>query len=478
MKLLFVFRIFVVAILGCLLSLNGFAQSTRSSYFMKTSYTRTSLNPALRPDQSYIGVPLLSNIYLDARTNTFNMENLTFPLNGERVTFMHAQIPENQALSNISDNNFITTNLAFSIFSAGFFRGDSYWNFDFGIRANADSNVPRSVFELLKIGFKENETVSHDLSNVSLAGSVFAEMGATHSRMFLNNSLTLGAKGKILLGISYVDLDTKSLNITAGNEFWRAKSQVTLKGAGPGIKGRYDENEYDPNKQDFEGFDFNGFHIPGFGLGLDIGAVYDFKDIPVDFLKKLKVSYALNDLGFISWSKDNFIQLSSPESEVIVSPNDYTTSNNGSTSIVDIFEHALDDLRQAVNLHEDPVKNSYTSTLRANMNAGLEYEVWDDKMTAGFLYSTRFGKYFTTNEFTLSANYTPKTWLATSLSYSFAYSRFKTFGLAVHFAPSRKINFFLASDYSIVRISPQWMPTSSKAINVQMGLSIPFGGKR
>lgn len=478
MKLRSLFSISIATTLCCILSLDGFAQSTRSSYFMKTSYTRTSLNAALRPDQGYIGVPLLSNIYLDARTNTFNLENLTFPLNGERVTFMHSQIPASKALSNISDDNYVTTNLAFSIMSAGFYRGDSYWNFDFGIRANADSNVPKSVFELLKVGFDENETVTHDLSNVSLAGSVFAEIGVTNSRTFLNNSLTLGARGKLLLGISYVDLDAESLNITAGSEFWRAKSRVTLKGAGPGIKGKYEENEYDPTKQDFDGFNFGDFNIPGYGLGLDIGAVYDFKDVPVGFLRKLKVSYALNDLGFISWSKGNFIQLSSPETEVIVSPNDYATHNDGSTSIIDIFDHALDDLRQAVNLHEDPRTSGYTATLRANMNVGLEYEVWDDKMTAGFLYSTRFGNYFTTKEFTLSANYTPKEWLAASFSYSLAYSAFKTFGLAVHIAPSRGINFFLASDYSIVRISPQWMPTSTKAINVQMGFSIPFGGRR
>ncbi|WP_146212654.1 DUF5723 family protein [Dysgonomonas alginatilytica] len=478
MKLRSLFSVSVAIIIGCILSPDGFAQSTRSSYFMKTSYTRTALNAALRPEHGYIGVPFLSNIYLDARTNTFNMENLTFPLNGERVTFMHAQISESQALSNISTDNYITTNLAFSIFSAGFFRGDSYWNFDFGIRANADSNVPKSVFELLKVGFKENETVTHDLSNISLAGSVFGEIGVTNSRTFLNNSLTLGARGKLLLGISYLDLDAKSLNITAGSEFWRAKSQVILRGAAPGIKGRYEENEYNPDKQDFDGFDFGDFNIPGFGLGLDIGAVYDFKDVSVDFLRKLKVSYALNDLGFISWSKSNFVQLSSPETEVIVSPNDYTTHNDGTTSIIDIFDHALDDLRQAVNLHEDPVTSGYTATLRANMNVGLEYEVWDDKMTAGFLYSTRFGKYFTSNEFTLSANYMPKPWLATTFSYSFAYSAFKTFGLAVHVAPTRGINFFLASDYSIVRISPQWLPTSSHAINLQMGVSIPFGGRQ
>lgn len=468
----------LAVVLLCTLPLKGFGQSTRSSYFMKTSYMRVSLNPALRPDQSYIGIPLLSNIYLDARTNTFNLKNLTFPLDGERVTFMHAKIPDDKALSNISDNNYITSNLSLSILSAGFFRGDSYWNFDLKLRADADVNVPRSLFELLKLGFNENETVTHNLADISLTENTFAEIGVAHSRAFLDNNLIIGARGKVLLGITHLNMDTKSLDITAGTEFWRAKSEVRLKAAGPGITARYKENEYDPGKQDFDGFDFGNFSIPGYGLGIDIGAVYDFKDISIDILKPLKVSYALNDIGFISWSKQNFTQLTSPETEVVISPSDYSMHNDGSTSINDIFDNAVDDIKQAINLQVVPVDGGRTTSLRANMNLGLEYEVWKEKMTAGFLYSTRFGNYFTTNEFTLSANYTHKDWLAATLSYSFVYGAFNTFGLAVHLAPSKGVNFFLASDYTVAHVSPQWIPTSSKALNLQMGISIPFGGKR
>lgn len=477
MKLYTIFSGFIIAAVCLMLSLDGVAQSSRTTYFMKTSYARTTLNAALRPDQAYIGIPFLSNVYADARTNTFNLHNLTYPMGGERVTFMHPQISTSKALENISDNNYVSGVVGLSLFSAGFFRGDSYWNFNISARTDADGNVPRSAFELLKVGFKENETVTHDLSDLSITQNGFMEISATNSRMFLNNSLTVGVRGKVLLGISYVDLDAESLNITAGTEFWKARSQVRLRGAGPGISAYYSKSDYDPNRQNFDGFHYGSFGIPGYGLGLDIGGVYDLKDVPVNFLKKLKVSYGLNDIGFISWSKSNVVQLSSQKTEVIVTPHDYTI-NGGSTAINDIFDNAIDDIRQAINLHEDSNKDGYTTTLRANMNVGLEYEVWEDKMTAGFLYSTRFGKYFTTNEFTFSANYMPKSWLAASLSYSAAYSKFNTFGVAVHIAPSRGLNFFLASDYTIFRISPQWIPTSSNALNFQFGLSIPFGGKR
>lgn len=477
MKLDPIFLRLIVITMCFLLQLKAVGQSSRTSYFMKTSYARTSLNAALRPQQSYIGIPFMSNIYLDAQTNTFNLHNLTFPLDGERVTFMHTQISPERAMGKISDDNHISASVGVSIFSAGFFKGDSYWNFDLGIRTNGETNVPKSVFELLKIGFKENETVTHDLSDISLTQDAFAEIGVTHSRMFLNDALTVGARAKLLLGISYIDLDAKSLNITAGNESWTAKSRVTLKGAGPGIYASYSDSDYNPDRRNFDGFHFGKFNIPGYGMGIDIGGVYDLKDVSVDFFRKLKVSYALNDIGFISWTKRNVVQLSSQETEVTITPHDYTM-HNGLTSINDIFDNAVDDIRQAINLHEDTSKGGYTTALRANMNVGLEYEVWEDRMTAGFLYSTRFGKYLTTNEFTLSANYMPKSWLEASFSYSMVYSAFNTFGLAVHIVPSRGINFFLASDYTIFRISPQWLPTSSNAINFQLGISVPLGGKR
>lgn len=478
MKLNRILYKFGIVITSFTLSLGAFAQPARSSYFMKTAYQRTSLNPALRPDQGYIGIPFLSDIYVDAKTNTFNLETLTFPLNGERVTFMHAAIPDQQALANISRNNYITSQLGISLFSMGFFKGDSYWNIDFRARLNIDGNIPKSLFELLKTGFNEDETVTHDLSNMSFRESMFTEIGVAHSRPLFDKNLILGARAKLLFGLSNIDLNAKSLSLTAGSEYWKARSQVSMRGAGPGIVAKYKIDENDPNKKNFDGFDYNGFSIPGYGLGVDVGAEYSFRDSPTDFLKKLKISYSLNDIGFIYWSKNNSAQLSSPATEVVITPNDYTIHGNGGTSIRDIFDDAVDDIKQAINLYETPTNGGYTTALRGNMNTGVEYEFWKDKMTAGLLYSIRFGRYFVSNEFTVSTNYKPNSWFATSLTYSFVYNAYNMVGLAVNIAPSKGVNLFLASDYMIINISPQGIPTTSKAINFQMGISVPMGGKR
>lgn len=452
------------------------AQSIKSTYFMKTSYTRNALNPALRPDQGYIGIPFMSNIEVDAKTNTFNLDNFTFPLNGERVTFMHSGISSDRFLSNISDKNYLSTNVGYSIFSMGFYKGEKYWNIDFNVKVNADVSIPKSFVEMIKDGFAQDKVVNYDLKDLSAAGDAYVEIGVSHSRPFLDKALTVGVKTKLLAGIGNVDFDVESLSLEAGPEYWKTKSKVTMKASGPGISPKYTESGSNNQYQKFDGVDFDGFSIPGYGLGFDIGAVYN-TDSLIPILKGFKISGALTDIGFIFWSKGNSINLTSPETEILIKPNDYTIYRDGSSSLQDLLDDVVDDFEQAIDLKSNGNK-SRTTSLRMNLNLALEYEILKNKLTTGFLFTKRFGKYFSTQEYTLSANYKPNTWFATSASYSFAHSKFDTFGLGIHLAPSKGINFFFASDYIIPHVSPQWYPTTSKALNFQLGISIPMGGKR
>lgn len=449
-----------------------FSQTTKTDYFMGTSYLRNSLNPALRPDQGYLVVPVIPTIGVNAQTNSLNLDNLTFKgPNGKRVTFMHQSVNTNDFMSSLSDDNYLNMDANIKLFGFGFYKGDNFWNIDLGIRTHVDANIPKSFFGLLKQGFDQEEQSRYDLSDLSATGYSFVELGVAHSRMFLDNNLTVGARVKLLSGLADFNLDAKSLTIDAGPEYWSARSKVTLKGAAPGVEPTYDE------KGNLDGFEFGNFSPSGFGTGLDIGAVYDVKDdLPV--LEGLKVSAAFNDIGFISWSKKNSINLHSPETEVKIIPSDYSYYKENGSSLSDVLEDAFDDMKEATNLRQDGPRKGRTTMLRMNMNLGAEYEIINEKLSVGALYSARFGNYFTASEFTISGNGRINSWLATSLSYSFVHSKFDTFGFALHLAPKRGVNLFLASDYAIPHVSSEFIPTTSKGINFQMGISIPIGGKR
>ncbi|WP_163306178.1 DUF5723 family protein [Dysgonomonas sp. 521] len=450
----------------------GFSQVVRSDYFMSTSFLRSSMNPALRPDQGYLVVPVLPSVGANVQSNSFNLDNLTFGgENGKRVTFMHQSVDANRFLSNLSEDNYAGADVNIKLLAVGFYRGDAFWTFDLGVRSHADVNIPKGFFGLLKKGFDQDNQTRYNLSNLSATGYAFIELGASYSRPFVDNNLMLGARVKVLGGLADFDFDAQNLAIDAGPEYWSATSKATLRGSAPGVRPKYD------SKDNLDGFDFDsGFNIPGFGLGLDLGAVYDMKDV-LPALNGLKVSAAINDIGFISWSKDNSINLQSPETEVRITPNDYTYFSKNGSSLKDVFEDAFDDIKQAVNLKGETRKSRVTK-LRMNINVGAEYEILQDKLSAGALYHLRFGNYFNLSEFTLSLNYRPCHWFATSASYSFVHSKFDTFGLAMHLAPSKGVTFFLASDYAIPHVSSEFLPTTSKAVNLQFGFSIPLGSKR
>ncbi len=445
-----------------------FAQVTKTDYFMKSSYLRNSLNPALTPDQGYLVVPVMPNIGVNAQTNTFNLDHLTFRnSDGNRVSFMHQDIDVNRFLSRLSDDNYTSVDVNIKLFGLGFVKDDVYWNFDMGIRTHVDLNMPKPFFALLKEGFAQEEQTRYDLSDLRATGYSFLELGTSYAR-YATPHLKVGTRVKILGGLADFNLNAKSLNIDAGPEYWKAQSKVTLNGSAPRVRPKYDK------KGNLDGFSFSdSFNFSGFGTGVDIGAEYDMIEL-FPALEGLKLSLALNDIGFVYWTKDNTINLESPETDVIVRPSDYSLYKDGESSLSDVLTDAFDDIKEAVNLREVKRSGRFTK-LRLNTNIGLEYELFPRKLTVGALYSIRFGNYFNLSEFTLSLNYRPNSWLATSASYSINHSQFDNMGLALHITPKRGINLFLASDYAIPRISSEFIPTTSRGLNLQLGISIPLG---
>ncbi len=454
------------------------AQATRTSYFIESAHNRSGLNPALRPASDYMGVPFLTGIGVDYKTNTFKLDNFTYKKDGERVTFMHSDVTSKQFLSKMSDKNYLTTDVAYDIFSMGFFKDEAFWNFNLGVKAHVDANIPKEFMRLVKEGFAQNQQTTYNVKDLNATGNSYMELGVTYSRPLLNDALVVGVKGKLLGGIANFDLNAKRIDITADEQEWVAKSRVMLNASAPGIKPKYTDKERSNGNTDemIDGFDFGSWgKFSGYGLGFDIGAVYDFKELFMlpEIFHNMKASMSFTDIGFITWSKSNTTHLESSGEEVLLSPNDYTIHTDGSTSLEDIFDDVIDDLEQAVNLQEKK-KSGRSTSLRTTMLIGLEYTILPNELSAGLLFTNRFGNYFSNQELTLSGNYRPKDWLATSLSYSFLHSNFNTFGLAVYLTPSKGVNFFLAGDYIIPHVNPQWVPTTSRAMNVQFGFSIPM----
>jgi hypothetical protein len=475
MKRLFALSIFSL-VFGCPL----LAQSTYSDYFINTSQTRSSLNPAFRPKQGYIGVPLLSNIYVDAKTNSLNLDHLTFRKEGTLVSFLHPSVGTDEFLSAMNENNYLSLNSNYRIASVGFYdKKEGFWAIDLGVRTTADVNISKSFFDMAKRGLSddENDVFNYNINNTKANISTYIELGGGYSLPLLENSLLIGAKAKVLAGLANMNLDIEELNASVGHDRWTIRAKATLDASLPSIAPTYDEEGI------FDSVEWDeGFGISGFGLGLDLGAVYSFKNLSQSvsnesiqtILSKLQASLAFTDIGFISWKGENSMRLSTPDREVVVSPKDRIITD----MMDEYFEDLLHDFEEAVNFKESGSgKGGKSTALYTTMNVGLEYEAWVNNLSVGVLSSTRLMGSQTMTELTLSGNYNPEKikWLATTLSYSFMHNKFNSIGLALHLAPSKGINFFIASDYWVPKVNKEFLPTTSKAVNIQFGLAVPIG---
>lgn len=476
----------LTALVLCLLTFGtANSQITRSDYFMKSSYLRSSMNPAFRPNQGYLVLPLTPNIGTSLQTNTLNLDNLTYKLaNGTRGTFMHKDVSADEFLSNMKDDNFLNMDVNYKLFALGFYKYDNFFTIDLGIRAHADANIPKSVFRMMKVGFDNNEEpVKYDLQDLSASATSFAELGVGFSKPLMDNNLVVGTKVKFLVGAGDFDLDAKELGIEIGPDMWRTKSHVVFQGSAPGLKVLPKLNDMgqpivndQTGKQEFDELEFDGFNMPGYGLGVDIG--FDFNlGKALHLPSNLNISGSLTDIGFIKWNKKSTVKMESNPSGIEFKPNDYTIHTDGSSSLNDIFDDVIDDLTSAADLYILP-DESRTTSLGSTMHLGAEYEIIEKKLSAGVMYSNRFGKHFNWSELTVSGNVAPTHWFSTSLSYSLLNGSYKSFGGAIHLAPSRGLRLFVATDYVLVHHNKEFLPTTSTGVNFQLGMSIPLGKKK
>jgi len=479
---------FIFLLIGTLLFLlPAVAQTSNTGYFMTSHHNRTSLNPALRPENGYIGVPGLSNICVDYKTNSLNLETFMFPGGPagslkNSVTFLHEGITTEQFMSNIFNNNYANFDVDWTFAGAGFYKDDGFWFVDLGIRAYANFNAPYDLFNFAKQGLTDSNgelVEGYDMKNIRGTATCYFELGVGHSRSFLDDKLVVGLKAKALFGLANGNLRVNKLDLNTGIDKWTVDANAAFEGTLPGFVPDYDEDGL------FNGFKKEGHSgISGFGLGFDLGATYKLSCLADalnnEIFNRFTFSAAFTDIGFIGWSSKRTMYLATKKQEKPVTiAGDFIISTNGEgESLGDQIEVIFDKLKDAVNLEETGKNSGRTTGLRTKMNWGLEYEIIENQLSAGILSTTYFTPVSNVTEFTLAGAYKPVNWFEAGLSYSFVYGNFKTFGLALNFVPSKGVNVFLASDYLIPRWNSDFIPTTSKAVNFQVGLTIPLESKK
>lgn len=446
------------------------AQALNSGYFLDGYLFKHQLNPALKSDKSYFSIPVLGNINIGTKGNV-GLGSFLYPTaNNGLTTFLNSSISADEFLGGLKDLNRMSMDINMSIFSMGLNKWGGFNTLDIGLRSSSSIFVPKDMFEFMKIG-QSGERTEYNMGDMGFSTSNYVEIALGHSRQ-LFDKLRVGAKFKVLLGAGYANLSLKNTKVTLSEDVWEINANGEMNAAIAGLtiptkeeSGKEINNPDEATLVDFDNMEYNSPGLSGFGMAIDLGATYEVMD-------NLTVSAAIKDLGFMSWSNNTYASTNN-ESWTFEGFHDVSIEEGSDNSLDNQIDRLTDDLENYTNLHRRSTGGRLSRAMAATLNIGAEYALpMYDKLSFGFLSSTRINGKYSWSEGRFSANVSPLSWFEAGVNYGIS-SFGSTMGAIVNFHP-KGFSFFLGMDYLIGKVNPQFIPINNMNANVSMGFNVTF----
>lgn len=456
------------------------AQNSQVLYFMNLPQNHL-LNPALRPSNSiYIGLPVLSGFNINVNNNFVNYSDVF--LKGQPsdsiISVLNPKYNIDDFLAKIKNKNSLEPEVTVQLFGLGFSVGKTgYVFFDVNERIDGNIVIPKDLF---KLAFKGNEGfVGSKIDLSSLRGDLkyYREFGLGYSKDF-TNKLRLGVKGKLLFGVAAASIDNKALGITVNNDYSHtfnaditANFSVPLKVTKNADKS-VESIVFDDSRLD------NGSGIANFisgkkniGLGLDLGATYDFSE-------KLIVSASITDLGFIKWKKD--VTNLKSKGKFDFSGLNIVDVVNGTKTIDEVAQDMIDSLKNSFKVTDS--NTAFTTFLPFGLSLAGSYNLTKSFSVGVLSYSRFIGKQIR-ESLTLSANVNLGNAFSASISYTAENHRYDNLGAGLAFRPGI-FQFYIVSD----RLPVTWnkiksdnstvlIPANWNTFNLRLGMNLAFGNR-
>jgi len=451
-----------------------YAQELNSAYFIDGVTSRHELNPAFGNDQSYFSFPALGSFNVKLQGN-FGLQDVLFknPSSGYyNRTFMHPDVSVGEALSGFNKgDNKILEDLSITILSAGFKGFGGYNTVELKERSVGGISLPYELFEFAK----DINNRSYEFDDIRAKVNIYTELAFGHSHQ-ISDKLRIGAKVKLLFGHANADLSIEDMKANLVGNQWqlssgKAEANVNMKD----IKFKNKVSEYKVSGTyehvDFGETDIDGVGISGFGLGLDLGAEYQV-------MEGLKVSAAVKDIGFISWS-NNYLLKQRKSTFTFDGFHDVAIKGDDAKPgelLDDKANGYADQLSDFMSLSNEGDTGGKTTALAATISLAGEYTLpMYQPLSAGLLFQQRINGPFSWTEGRLSANWKPLSWLNGGMNFGLS-----TFGASagwiINFHPNG-FNFFVGMDHILGKMSKEMVPLSSNA-SFSMGMAFTWGGSK
>ena len=464
----------IIFIMMALAAGNVFAQQTfRSTYFLEGYNHRHQFNPAFSSATSYFAVPLLSSFNLESQSN-MGVNTFLYPVDGKLTTFMNSAVPANEFLGKLSANNQLNLDNRISLMSFGIRRNESFFSFDVNMRTSVAVNLPYSLFDFMK---NAGQFQHYDISDLSAKINSRVEFALGYSRS-VTERLNVGARVKFLVGAANVEADIDRMNIQMTEDKWSIQSHGILKSSSfmniptKGESGTVTDKDRD--MLDFDNIDVrDGSYISGFGAAIDLGA-------ELEIIDGLKVSLAVNDLGYMSWRNTTVAQTSG-EGWSFDGFDNVSFDGDKENSLKNQFDDLTDDVADMFDFRRTEKDGTDGGMIAATVNAGVEYTMPFYKgLSAGLLSSTYINGVFTWTEARLFANLKPAKWFSCGVNY--AVSKFGSTVGAVMGIHVPGFNIFIGSDHLTFDFAKAdegiLYPYGKLNTNINFGISFNLGKMR
>lgn len=438
------------------LALFGAEAQNPTLYFMRDVPMRSQMNAALAPERGYVQIPLLGGLAV-ADDGNIALNNLVYRRGDQLTTLLDPSVSAAEALSGLHDRNRINADVRTTLIGFGSYTANrkNFWSFDLNLRAGASAQVPYELFHFFKTG------ESSRVRNMGVAADTYVEAGFNYSWPVCDR-VYVGARVKALIGLARTRFYFNDFNVSLGEDQWFAEAvgELEANGAGVSIPTR---TEVDGNGVPHEYYELNDMSFKpkkpaGYGVAFDLGVAYE----PIE---NLLLSAAINDLGFIAWSKKGAVHGSVNRTLT------FDGAQVDASGVADI-DFNLGDLE--FEKIGDADGKGMTRMLRYAMNVAAEYDLWSRRVGFGLLYQMRKYDYMLSHDLAASVNFHPVHWFTLSGSYSFIDNGANAVGLGLNLHPGW-INFYVATDVLLTEKTRQWVPIGQSRMYVNLGLAIPLG---
>ncbi len=446
-------------------------QNLRSAYFLDGYTYKYKMNPAMASERGFFAMPILGNVGVGMESS-LGLSDFLYPTeSGRLTTFLSPRVSSEEFLSRVSENNKSNINLDLGIVAFGFWTGKLFHTFDVSARMDFGMNMPGGFLRFMKLGATEGNT-AWDISNIGMRMSSRVDVAYGLSRSFLDESLRVGLRAKLLLGMARADVAMDRMSMEMSSSRWAIDAHGQMHVSLPGsfmTKGENGTAE-DPAQNDLVDWSsldtdgiVEGLKSPSTGFAIDLGATYDFLDY-------FTASLSILDMGMMSWKNSMTAETPATSWEF----NGF--ENPDVDKIGEQLSKMAEDMMSAFNFEMKERDMKKSSPLAMTINAGIEARMpFYERLSFGLLYTQRIEGAYSWSEGRLAATLTPVKWFGVTTNYAFSHFGHSWGGALNLNFPGFGIFLGMDSFAPLLNVTPQFIPVNSINTNLAFGINFNFG---